>query len=87
MTDATSCSMYEGCSAPICPMDKQSLELAIWMPDEPICGKRGLKVKWLRIQKRIARKAKDTSRYFSLADFQVKRVQNPKGHNPQKEVG
>lgn len=76
----------EGCSAPIYPEDESSLKNAIWYPDEPICPKRGLNLSWLKIQKRIARKAKDKDRYFTFKDFQVLRVRSPRGHNPDKPL-
>lgn len=78
-----SCPSYPVCSAPLCPLDEQSLKNGIWYPDEPICNNRLQKPEWIRIQRRIARKAKIRTNYFTLEDLQViKRVINPKGHNP-----
>uniref|UniRef100_A0A6M3LS13 Uncharacterized protein n=1 Tax=viral metagenome TaxID=1070528 RepID=A0A6M3LS13_9ZZZZ len=79
------CSKFDVCTAPICPLDSASLETAVWYPNEDICKIR-MNLPWRRIQRRIAKRAKDHTRYFTLKDFQVKRVQNPKGHNPDRVV-
>jgi len=77
----TTCE-YERCNAPVCPLDKQSLKNSIWYSGEPVCGKHGLDLKWLQIQRRIAKKAKDNTRYFTYQDFQKSKVVNPRGHDP-----
>ncbi|MBI2851740.1 MAG: hypothetical protein HYX84_01375 [Chloroflexi bacterium] len=81
-TAAEVCPNFEGCAAPICPLDKASLKNALWYPDEPICKRRGLGLKWLTMQRRIAKKAKRPERYFTYADFHGSRVRNPQGHDP-----
>ena len=72
---------FESCSAPICPLDEQSMKKSIWYPDEDICHKR-LGLQWIKIQRRIKKKAKNKDRYFTRKDFDVTRVQSPRGHNP-----
>lgn len=44
------------CSAPLCPLDEQSVERGVWYPSEPICVRHGQREKWLRVQKRLARR-------------------------------
>lgn len=83
---ASGCASFARCSAPLCPLDKSSLKNGIWYPDEPVCNRRDERPVWVEIQKRIAKKAKDKTRYFTLQDFQRKRVQNPKGHNSEKGI-
>ena len=78
VTDCTN----DGCSAPICPLDKDSLKNGIWYPDEPICTSKD-RPDWVTIQKRIAKKAKNKERFFTHKDFlRIKVVRNPRGHNP-----
>jgi len=79
------CPSYEGCSAPICPLDPQSLELGIWLPDEPICrSKKYGTAKWIKRQRKIAEKAKNRDFFFTFKDFNVARIRNPRGHDPDK---
>lgn len=61
------CPRFDSCSAPICPMDEQSLECSGWFPDEDICVKEEFsKLPWLRNQRKISRKANDLEGYFNL---------------------
>jgi len=77
---------FESCSAPICPLDEQSLKKGIWYPGEEICHKR-LGLQWIKIQRRIAKKVKNKDRYFTYKDFQsAKRIRNPRGHNPDISI-
>ncbi len=61
--EAKECQVFARCSAPLCPLDKSSLKNGIWYPDEPICKDRERPV-WVEIQKRIAKKAKNRTRFF-----------------------
>ena len=71
------------CSAPICPIDKGSLKNARWYPDEPVCPyKEYANLPWIITQKRIAKKARHLDRFFTYKDFQKKRAQAPRGHDP-----
>jgi len=81
-----SCPHYETCNAPICPKDEQSIKHSIWYADEPVCKIRKDAPDWLKIQKRIAKKAKNMNRYFTVKDFYAKRVQSPRGHNPDTAI-
>lgn len=71
------CQSYEGCSAPICPLDS-SFNYAIWYPDELICVKRELSPeirKIVRTQKKISRRAKNSDLYYTLDALKsIKRV-------------
>ena len=59
------CPSFNGCSAPLCPLD-DSLPHAVWYIDEPICGSRLYRMPWIRAQRRIARRGKDTTGYFNV---------------------
>ncbi len=81
------CPSYEGCSAPLCPLDKNSLKNGLWFPDEPICSNLSERTDWIRKQRRVARKAKDTTRYFTFRDLsKMQRISKPRGHNPDTVV-
>ncbi len=83
VSPAEGCPSFDNCSAPLCPLDKQSLEVGVWYPDEPICNKQGVKPHWVIIQRRIAKKVKDRTRYFTMKDLQgITNVRSPNGHNP-----
>ena len=79
------CRYYPKCKVPLCPLDNQALETAIWYPDEPICRRKGLPdTRWLSIQRRIARKAVKRDLFFQISD--LKKIKNVhkgiRGHNP-----
>jgi len=58
------CSNFDICSAPLCPLDKDSLENGIWYPDEEICRKRNAPM-WVKAQRKIVKKTKDKDKYFT----------------------
>lgn len=79
------CRHYEGCGAPLCPLDTKWLKTAIWYPDEPICKRRGLpNADWLKTQRRVAKKANQDHLFFTYDDLlRIKRVHpSIRGHNP-----
>lgn len=50
------CRLFETCEAPLCPLDKTSIEHAVWYPDEEICRARKFQsLPWIQKQKRIAK--------------------------------
>jgi len=50
------CPNFEGCSAPLCSLDEDSLHCGIWYPDEEICRVRKFQsLPWIRKQRRIAK--------------------------------
>ena len=51
------CPSYELCSAPLCPLNEDSLREAVWYPDEDVCRKWhiGRQCRWVRVQRKIAR--------------------------------
>ncbi len=52
------CRLYETCSAPLCPLDRASLQNGIWYPDEEICRSRTFgNLTWIRQQGKIAKSA------------------------------
>jgi hypothetical protein len=60
------CGLYETCLAPLCPLDKSSLN-GIWYPDEEICRSRTQgNLIWLKVQRKIAASSARAERYFTL---------------------
>ena len=58
------CALYETCLAPLCPLDKISLN-GIWYPDEEICRSRTHgNLSWLKAQRRLSRVA--ATGYFTV---------------------
>ncbi len=49
------CRYFDGCNAPLCPIDEGSIKHCAWFPDEEICRKRDVP-EWVKRQKRIAKK-------------------------------
>ncbi len=60
------CPSFEGCSAPLCPMDTDSLPYAVFYPDEDICNKNGIKPDWVKKQRKIKKKARDRETYYTI---------------------
>lgn len=66
-TCARDCPRFDSCSAPLCPLDAGSLNGSIWYSDEEICTAQGFgQLPWIRNQKKISRRCRDTSGYFTL---------------------
>ncbi|MDA8126500.1 MAG: hypothetical protein M0009_15110 [Deltaproteobacteria bacterium] len=60
------CTLFETCLAPLCPLDPASLK-GIWYPDEEICRSRTQGGRpWIRAQRRLARVAGRGAGYFTL---------------------
>jgi len=52
---AAQCRLYETCLAPLCPLDRCSLN-GIWYSDEEVCRSRTYgNLSWIRAQRKIAR--------------------------------
>ncbi len=61
------CPGFEGCKAPICPLDASFLK-ATWFPNEPICqGRAYRRERWRKVQVRISRTAKDHETCYTAA--------------------
>jgi hypothetical protein len=61
-----SCTLFESCLAPLCPLDPLSLK-GIWYPDEEVCRSRSQGGRsWIRSQRRIAKVAGHSAGYFTL---------------------
>jgi hypothetical protein len=66
------CPSYEKCEAPICPLDDSSKDIALWYPDEEICGSMQFrKEKWRIAQRKIAKRAIDRDTYFTKPMLEV----------------
>ena len=54
------------CDAPLCPLDRD-IKWRHWFPDEPICTAKQFRgLDWVRNQRKIKKRARDKSRYFTL---------------------
>ena len=82
------CPYFDSCNAPLCPLDEEGLKKAIWYPDEGIC-KRRLNRPWLKIQKKIAKRAKHSDGYFTIQMLvhSCRICKGIEGLDPDKEEG
>ena len=65
------CSRYDPCACPLCPLDsKEDLAEYSWYPDEEVCPLKSNV--WIKQQKKIAKKAKDMWKYYTLEMLKVK---------------
>ncbi len=63
--EASSCTFFDVCQAPLCPLDV-NLESHIWFPRDPVCRRREMP-EWVTRQKRIRRlKSVDQESYFTV---------------------
>ena len=58
------CRYFETCSAPLCPLDPESLDHGLWYPDEQIC-KRDNMPGWVKRQRKLKSRIKPGS-YFTV---------------------
>lgn len=60
------CRFYDKCSAPLCPLNGESMNCGVWYPDDEICRKRESGCQQIiENQKAIDRRAKDNTTYFT----------------------
>jgi len=60
------CTLFESCLAPLCPLDPASLK-GVWYADEEICRARSQGGRpWVRSQRRIAKVAEHSAGYFTI---------------------
>lgn len=60
------CPRFEDCSAPICPMDEQSIKSSNWYPDEDICVVRSFSsLPWVARQRKLQRKVRNRDFFFT----------------------
>jgi len=84
------CPRFNNCNAPLCPLDRESLEFGIWYPDEEICQNRNFsKLRWIRNQKKILKVNAPKDRYFSFTMLKRKCVIGKKmqGLDPDEPEG
>lgn len=66
------CPQWDSCSAPLCPLDEESLKHGVFYPDEPICTSKkfGRGKLFIKNQRKIAQKIKqenmDTSFTYQM---------------------
>ncbi len=87
MNKPEECQRFETCGAPLCPLDQESLENGIFYASEEVCTRQGLKLLWLRNQRKIARKTKDPDIGFftiNMIDRRIKISKAIKGIDPDR---
>ena len=91
------CHRFNSCSAPLCPLDPQSLEFGIWFPTEDVCARRFADgtPRWVKLQRRIQRKV---GRTYEIGYFTHKMLEvcgkvgagirgiNPESLNQDKRI-
>lgn len=83
----TICSSWENCRAPLCPLDKESLQNGVWFPDEDVCNGHFIKPHFIYIQRKVAKKAQVRDRCFTMRMLASrKRVENPRGIDPDRKL-
>jgi hypothetical protein len=81
------CRHFQNCDASICP--EQNPDETIWFPDESVCrSKHYATLKWVKKQKKIAKKTIYRDRFFTWTDLEnIKRVSiKTKGRDPDKDL-
>ena len=64
--EAKECKRFDGCSAPLCPMDENDFNILAWYADEEICPLREFcKTTLVKTQTKIARKTRDFNTYYT----------------------
>lgn len=79
----------EGCSAPLCPLDRDSMKDRIWYSDEEICRRKGFRnLDWIKKQRQIAKLKARKDKYFSGPMLQaIKQVRRGiEGVNPDQRI-
>jgi len=71
------CPKFDNCSAPLCPLQENTVEGGIYYPGEEICKRRDFQsLPWIRKQKAIVKAKAPNDRYFTVAMLRaVTRVQ------------
>jgi hypothetical protein len=65
----------EDSSAPLCPLDENSVRNGIWYPDEEACPRRNVP-NWVKAQKAIVKVGAPVDRFFTVGMLQaITRVQ------------
>ena len=79
------CSSFDKCSAPLCPL-YGDLAHAVWYPGEEVCRSTLHRTPWIRVQRRIARRCKDTIGYFNVKMLESVKAVHPsiRGINPDE---
>lgn len=63
--DRNQCKKFDSCGAPLCPLDKGSLEHGIWYSDEESCESVEFRMMpWVKRQRKINKKATN-DKYFT----------------------
>ena len=74
LTPFVKCRKFEGCSAPLCPLQKSSIEKGIWYTDEEICAARNFQSSVLiKKQKLVIKAGASSEKYFTAEMLEATR--------------
>lgn len=78
------CPRSEICNAPICPLDLQND--CPWYPDEDICARKWTPPAFVRVQRRISKRAKSRDTYYTydMLNAIARVTKNTEGCDPTK---
>lgn len=66
------CPKFEDCSAPLCPLEKNSLKNGVWYADEEICRRKDFQgLDWIKRQRAITRLGASPDRYWTIGMLKV----------------
>lgn len=86
---AEDCPRHEICNASLCPLNNLD-ERSDWFPDEEVCKNKDYSnLDWIKNQKKIAKKAKDASKYFNfqMLNRNCRVTKGIIGLDPEKDEG
>lgn len=68
---AKDCNKFDNCSAPICPMDEQSMKFSVFMADEEVCSNETYRhLPWVTRQRKIAKVVRDHDTIYTYRMLQ-----------------
>lgn len=83
------CPHFDNCSAPLCPLQPDTVDGSIWYPDEEICNRKDFQsLDWIANQKAIVKAKAPADKYFSASMLQfIRQVRKGiEGINPDQPL-
>jgi len=83
------CPQFDNCSAPLCPLQPNTIDGGIWYPGEEICNRRGFQnLDWAKKQKLIVKAKAPLDKYFTVEMLKaIKQVRKGiEGINPDQSL-
>jgi len=85
---AHKCKYFNRCSAPLCPLDENSLQNGVWYPDEEICRLREFQgLRWVQNQRELKKRGVPVDGYFTAAMLDNEIIFHPdiRGIDPDRK--